>query len=89
MFRLKKNSCIGTISFSFSGFGRIRAKLAGFLQNKIFEWISLGLTILYATLVLGFLAFEDGAFQSNKVVEWIVESFELCILSYFVLDTAF
>jgi len=37
-------------------------------------------------MILSFLAFEDGAFKSNKPLEWVVEVFELCFIYIFVLD---
>lgn len=35
---------------------------------------------LYTAMILCFLAFEDGAFSSNKPLEWVVEVFELIFI---------
>jgi len=44
---------------------------------------------LYVAMVLGFLAFEDGAFKSNKPLEWVVQVFELIFLFLFLVDIVF
>lgn len=41
---------------------------------------------LYTAMILCFLAFEDGAFSSNKPLEWVVEVFELIFILIFFID---
>jgi len=37
-------------------------------------------------MVLIFLAFEDGVFESNRPLEWVVQVFELIFLMLFTID---
>jgi len=42
--------------------------------------------ICYVSMVLIFLAFEDGVFESNRPLEWVVQVFELIFLMLFTID---
>lgn len=46
----------------------------------------MALIIIYTAMVLCFLAFEDGAFSSNKPLEWVVEVLEICFILIFLVD---
>jgi len=46
----------------------------------------IGLIAFYTSIVLGFLAFENGVFESDKIVEWIVECGELIMLTIFLFE---
>ena len=46
----------------------------------------MGILCSYVAMVLIFLAFEDGVFESNRPLEWVVQVFELMFLALFLID---
>lgn len=67
----------------------VRLKIALWTQRKSVEYVNSVIIICYVAMVLIFLAFEDGVFESNKPLEWVVQVFELIFLMLFTLDIVF